>query len=357
VAASAVGADRVIVGMKKSFTDVARCVRSAIDELDAAGWTSFASIKVFEGPGECLLGEETALLESIDGRHPFPRVTPPYRRGVNESRLRGQMGHSESGSAAQVELAGPTRDALGSRCLVNNVETLAHCALTLANGAAWFRQLGTVDSPGTAVCTVSGQTMRAGVGEVSMGTPLIAVIDAVGAGARDGRHTRAVMQGVAAALITEDLLDTPVSWEGMKAAGSGLGSAAFMVYDEDSSMAAIATSASRFLAVESCGQCLHCKRDGLDRGRPRTRARLRRTAERPRHHRRERHHDHRLTTSVVMVAERLQEPFPKVGGHLVDVFVGDLAGHGDGTSHLAEVFATVWAIGEVLLNEDNRLFG
>jgi NADH:ubiquinone oxidoreductase subunit F (NADH-binding) len=105
--------------------------------------------------------------------------------------------------------------------------------------------------------------MRAGVGEVSMGTPLIAVIDAVGGGARDGRHIRAVMQGVAAALITEDLLDTPVSWEGMKASGSGLGSAAFMVYDEDSSMAAIATSASRFLAVESCGQCLHCKRDGL----------------------------------------------------------------------------------------------
>jgi NADH-quinone oxidoreductase subunit F len=249
--------------MKKSFTEVAIRVRSAIDELDAAGWTTFATIEVFEGPSEYLLGEETALLESIDGRHPFPRVAPPYRRGVNETRYDRHEGRSESGSAAQVELAGPTRDALGPPCLVNNVETLAHCALILANGAAWFRQLGTVDSPGTVVCTVSGHTVRAGVGEVPMGTPLIAVIHAVGGGARNGRHVRAVMQGVAAALITADLLDTPVSWEGMKAAGSGLGSAAFMVCDEDSSMAAIAASASRFLAVESCGQCLHCKRDGL----------------------------------------------------------------------------------------------
>ena len=74
VAASAIGADRVIVGMKKSFTDVATRVRCAIEELDDAGWTSFATITVFEGPSEYLLGEETALLESIDGRHPFPRV-------------------------------------------------------------------------------------------------------------------------------------------------------------------------------------------------------------------------------------------------------------------------------------------
>ena len=261
VAASAIGANRVIVGMKRSFTDVAIRVRCAIDELDAAGWTSEATIEVFEGPGEYLLGEETALLESIDGRHPFPRVAPPYRRGLREtSDVRHQP---ESGSAARVELAGPTPESRGTPCLVNNVETLAHCALILANGAAWFRQLGTVDSPGTVVCTVSGRTMRAGVGEVPMGTPLAAVIRAVGGGARDGRHVRAVMQGVAAALITEDRIDTPVSWEGMQAAGSGLGSAAFVVYDEDSSMAAIAASVSRFLAVESCGQCLHCKCDGL----------------------------------------------------------------------------------------------
>jgi NADH-quinone oxidoreductase subunit F len=263
VAASAIGATRVIVGMKKSFADVAIRVRGAIDELGAAGWTSFATLEVFEGPSEYLLGEETALLESIDGRHPFPRVAPPYRRGVNTTEDVRDEGHSESGSAAQVELAGPSRESLGPPCLVNNVETLAHCALILANGAAWFRQLGTIDSPGTVVCTVSGDTMRAGVGEVPMGMPLAAVIRAVGGGARDGRRVKAVMQGVAAGVVTADGLDTPVSWEGMKAVGSGLGSAAFMVFDEDASMATVAASASRFLAVESCGQCLHCKRDGL----------------------------------------------------------------------------------------------
>jgi NADH:ubiquinone oxidoreductase subunit F (NADH-binding) len=263
VAASAIGANRVIVGMKKSFTDVALRVRSAIDELDAADWTSFATIEVFEGPSEYLLGEETALLESIDGRHPFPRVAPPYRRGVNEAGGVQHEGHADSASAARVELAGPTPESLGPPCLVNNVETLAHCALILANGAAWFRQLGTLDSPGSVVCTVSGHTIHAGVGEVPMGTPLAAVIHAIGGGARDGRRVKAVMQGVAAALITADLLDTPVSWEGMRAAGSALGSASFMVYADDTSMATIAASASRFLAVESCGQCLHCKRDGL----------------------------------------------------------------------------------------------
>jgi NADH:ubiquinone oxidoreductase, NADH-binding (51 kD) subunit len=258
VAAVAVGADRVIVGMKRSFSDVAVRVRTAIAELAAAGWTDGATIEVFEGPGEYLLGEETALLECIDGRYPFPRVTPPYRRGIDEN-----VAEEESGSAAQVELAGPTGESVAPPCLVNNVETLAHCALILAKGAVWFRSIGTADSPGTAVCTVTGDTVRAGVGEVAMGTPLAAVLDAIGGGVREGRHVKAVMQGVAAALIPGTRLDTLVSWEGMSAIGSGLGSAAFIVFDDAAPMAAVAASASRFLAVESCGQCTPCKRDGL----------------------------------------------------------------------------------------------
>ncbi len=258
IAALAVGADRVIVGMKRSFSDVAIRVRTAIAELEAAGWTDGATIEVFEGPGEYLLGEETALLECIDGRYPFPRIAPPYRRGIDEILLEEQ-----SGSAAEVELAGPTRESVAAPSLVNNVETLAHCALILAEGAVWFRSIGTPDSPGTAVCTVSGDTMRAGVGEVAMGTPLAAVVDLIGGGIREGRRVKAVMQGVAAALIPGDQLGALVSWEGMSAVGSGLGSAAFIVFDDATPIVAVAATASRFLAVESCGQCTACKRDGL----------------------------------------------------------------------------------------------
>ncbi|MDQ1519520.1 MAG: hypothetical protein QOI55_593, partial [Actinomycetota bacterium] len=263
VAAFAVGADQVIVGMKHAFADVADRVRNAIDELDAAGWTDVATIEVFEGPGEYLLGEETALLESIDGRYPFPRIAPPYRRGVDEIVEHEDDVDSGSASSAHVEMAGPTGESVAPPSLVDNVETLAHCALILANGADWFRELGTPDSPGTVVCTVTGQTQRAGVGEVAMGTPLADVVDAIGGGPRDGRRVKAVMQGVAAALIPGERLDTLVSWEGMEAIGSGLGASAFMVFDDTAPIAAVAASASRFLAVESCGQCLPCKRDGL----------------------------------------------------------------------------------------------
>lgn len=263
VAALAIGADRVVVGMKHSFGDVAVRVRKAIEELEAAGWTDVVAIEVFEGPGEYLLGEETALLECIDGRYPFPRTAPPYRRGIDEVVDGGEEVPSDSRSAAQVEMAGPTGESVAPPCLVDNVETLAHCALILANGAVWFRQLGTPDSPGTVVCTVTGHTQRAGVGEVAMGTPLAAVVDAIGGGAREGRRVKAVMQGVAAALVPGDRLDALVSWEGMEAVGSGLGAAAFIVFDDATPIAAVAASASRFLAVESCGQCTPCKRDGL----------------------------------------------------------------------------------------------
>jgi NADH:ubiquinone oxidoreductase subunit F (NADH-binding) len=96
-----------------------------------------------------------------------------------------------------------------------------------------------------------------------MGTSLAAVVDAIGGGAREGRRVKAVMQGVAAALVPGNRLDALVSWEGMEAVGSALGAAAFMVFDDAASIAAVAASASRFLAVESCGQCTPCKRDGL----------------------------------------------------------------------------------------------
>jgi NADH-quinone oxidoreductase subunit F len=133
----------------------------------------------------------------------------------------------------------------------------------MARGASWFRELGTDASPGTVVITVSGATRHAGVAEVPMGMPLREAIERIGGGAREGRHVIAAMSGVANAVLAEDRLGTPLSYEGMEAAGAGLGAGGFLVFDDQTDMVAVAAAASRFLAVESCGQCTPCKQDGL----------------------------------------------------------------------------------------------
>jgi NADH:ubiquinone oxidoreductase subunit F (NADH-binding) len=143
IAARAVHADRVIIALKRSFAVEVERTRQALAEMRAARVLP-ASIgaAVFEGPDEYLYGEESAL-ETIDGRGPFPRIVPPYRVG-----LLGDDPHSRIG-------AGPA--------LVNNVETIANVPNIVARGADWFRSIGTPDSPGTVVCTVTGDVHRHGV--------------------------------------------------------------------------------------------------------------------------------------------------------------------------------------------------
>jgi NADH-quinone oxidoreductase subunit F len=256
IAAVAAGSPRVTVAMKGTFTTELARVRAAIAEADERGWTKGVEVSVVEGPSEYLYGEETALLEVLAGRHPFPRISPPFRRGLDEG---GEGGGTRS--AAGVDLAGPgTTEAAPT--LVNNVETMANVAAILAEGPDWFRSVGTEQSPGTIVCTVSGRTRRAGVVELPMGTPLGEVVERAGGGAA-GERVVAVMSGVANPLVPGDLLDTPASYEGMDAIGSGLGAAGFIVFDDTSDLAAVAFGVSRFLAVESCGQCTPCKQDGL----------------------------------------------------------------------------------------------
>jgi NADH:ubiquinone oxidoreductase subunit F (NADH-binding) len=263
IGALAVGASDVVVGMKRTATRQIARVRSAIDELQASELAGGVQLDLVEGPPEYLLGEETALLEAIDGRDPFPRIAPPYRRGVDELVESPDELTSESGLPAQVEMAGAGPDTEAPPTLVDNVETLAHVAVALAGGADWFREVGTDTSPGTLLCTVSGCVKHAAVGEFVMGTPLREIIDRLGGGPRPGRTIRAVLQGAAAAIITADRLDAPASWEGMEGIGSGLGAAAFIVLDDATDLAAVAASVSRFLAIESCGQCTPCKQDGL----------------------------------------------------------------------------------------------
>lgn len=254
IAALAVGADRVVVGMKATFTQELVRVREAIDAMRRAGWCDGVEIAVLEGPSEYLFGEETALLEVVDGRDPFPRVSPPFRHGVDE------IG-SGAASAADVSMADPSATTVAPPTLVNNVETLANVPLILAEGPAWFRSIGTADSPGSVVCTITGRALRHGVGEFAMGTPLRTIVDEVGGGARPG--VVAAMSGVASPLVPVALFDTPVSYEGMEAIGSALGSAGFILFDDTTELVAVAAGVSRFLAVESCGQCTPCKQDGL----------------------------------------------------------------------------------------------
>ena len=263
IAAHVVEANEVIFGLKHSFGPVVHQLQAAIDEVKAAGWADKLTLRVFEGPNEYLYGEETALLETIEGRYPFPRVSPPYRRGEVEVVEHDADAASGSGLSAHVEMADPTGETGAPPALIDNVETLANVPRIIARGAAWFRTEGTDKSPGTIVCTITGDVQREAVGEVIMGTPLREAIEAIGGGARQGRQIKAVLVGVSSGVLTGDQLDTPLTYEDMAAVGSGLGSAGYIIFDDTADMTAVAAGVSRFLAVESCGQCTPCKLDGL----------------------------------------------------------------------------------------------
>ncbi len=231
-------------------------------EIEAAGWNRDIELVVFEGPDEYLYGEETALLETIDGRYPFPRIAPPFRRGVDEVVETEADRTSGSGQSSHVEMAGDAGED-APPALVDNVETLANVPGIIARGGSWFRTEGTDASPGTMVCTVTGSVQRAGVAEFMMGTPLREVIETISGGALPERAIAAVLPGVSNRLIPADQLDAPLCYEGLAAIGSGLGSAGFIVYDDRDDLVAVVAGVSHFLAVESCGQCTPCKQGGL----------------------------------------------------------------------------------------------
>jgi NADH:ubiquinone oxidoreductase subunit F (NADH-binding) len=263
VAAIAVGGTEVVVALKDREPVELERITAAVDEMRSADLLGGIGVRIVTGPHEYLFGEETALLEVIDGRAPLPRIAPPYRRGVVEVVEHDDDVDSGSGLSAHVEMAGPGSDTGAPPALVDNVETLANVARIVAEGAAWFRELGTDGSPGTIVCTVTGDVRHAGVGEVALGTTVRAAVDAIGGGPRADRPVKAVLSGVSAAPLPAALLDTPLTYEDMAAVGSGLGTASLIVVGEGVDMTAVAAGAARFLAVESCGQCTPCKVDGL----------------------------------------------------------------------------------------------
>ena len=146
----------------------------------------------------------------------------------------------------------------GQPTVVNNVETLCHVPHIIQKGADWFRSIGSPDTPGTTCITLSGDVNRQGIYEVPTGTSLKTVIDEYGGGPR-GKRVKAVFSGPTNAVITEDKLDTPLDFGSMKKMGSGLGSGGFIVYDETACILKAGLNFSRFLALESCGQCPSCK--------------------------------------------------------------------------------------------------
>ncbi len=251
IAAHVLGAHSVTVAIKATFSDQVARLRAAIGEITAAGWCDGCGIGVVEGPDAYLFGEETAMLEVLDGRPPFPRIAPPYRHGEDEL----TAAHDVLQMAGSLTEAPPT--------LVSNVETFANVPNIVARGADWFRSVGTPESPGTIVCTVTGAVARPGVAEVPMGTTMGELIERVGGGVRPGRTVKAVLVGVSGAVLDASHLDVPLTYEAMAAAGSSLGSGGYIVVADDQSAVAVAAGASRFLAVESCGQCTPCKQDGL----------------------------------------------------------------------------------------------
>ncbi|MGZ3497312.1 MAG: NADH-quinone oxidoreductase subunit NuoF [Vulcanimicrobiaceae bacterium] len=192
-------------------------------------------VTVHRGAGAYICGEETAMLNSIEGKRGEPRLKPPFPA-----------------------VAG----LYGMPTVVNNVETLAYLVPILEKGAEWFAAVGTERSKGYKIVSVSGHVQRPGNYEMPVGTPVREIIEIAG-GLRPGRKFMAVQPGGgSSACIFEEHLDLPYDYESMAKAGSMLGSGAFLVMDDTTDFVKAAFNMVRFFAHESCGQCTPCREGG-----------------------------------------------------------------------------------------------
>jgi NADH:ubiquinone oxidoreductase subunit F (NADH-binding) len=253
IAAHCIGAERVVVATKAKYGPELAALRRAIGELDAGGWTVGIDLLIVEGPDHYLFGEETALLEVIEGEDPLPRHLPPYHYGLftTSPQLGWSAGTDDSPGGPSEESSNPA--------LVNNAETYAHAALVCRHGADWYRSLGTPESPGFSIVTLTGDVQRAVVAEVELGQPLDEVILELSGGAQTSRRIKAVLSGVSNPVLASDKIHTAIGYETLAAVGGGMGSAGFIIYDDRRNLVDVAYQVSRFLHVESCGQCNPCK--------------------------------------------------------------------------------------------------
>ena len=241
IAGYAVSADEAYIYVRGEYELAQRRLEIAIQQARAAGLlgrnimgTSFSlEIHVHSGAGAYICGEETALIESIEGKRGEPRSRPPY----------------------------PTTHGLwGKPTLVNNVETLANVTSILRNGAAWYRKIGTLSSPGTKVYTILGNVNRTGLIEVPMGITLREVISIYAGGMKnDANFKLAQTGGSSGSIVPASLQDTPMDFESFRKAGVSLGSGALLICDESTCVVDLVKVLLQFFRFESCGKCTPCR--------------------------------------------------------------------------------------------------
>ena len=243
IASYAVQAHDSYVYLRGEFWQIAKLLDGKIAELEQAGLlgeklfgTEYSlRLHTHLGAGAYICGEETALLESIEGFRGQPRLRPPFPA------VYGLFGK-------------PT--------VINNVETLANVPGIIANGSAWFREQGTEKSPGVKVFSLSGCVNKPGNYELPLGTTFRELIFSYGGGLPEGRNIKAIMPaGASSSLITADdrALDTPMDYESVAALGSTLGSASVIVLDDSVNIAWMVNKTVEFFKHESCGKCTPCR--------------------------------------------------------------------------------------------------
>ena len=245
IASYAIGANTAYIYIRGEFAFGADRLEEAIQEAHEKGYlgknilgSNFnLNIYVHRGAGAYICGEETALLESIEGRRALPRMKPPF--------------------PAQVGL-------FGKPTVINNVETLCCIPHIVNRGPQWFASIGPEKSPGPKLFPVSGHVKKPGLYELPMGTPLREIIYNHAGGIKDDKKLKAVIPGgVSAPMLTEKDLDTPMDFNSLAAKGTMLGSGAIIVMDETTCIVNVALRIHEFFHHESCGKCTPC-REGLD---------------------------------------------------------------------------------------------
>jgi NADH-quinone oxidoreductase subunit F len=243
IAAYAIGCQKAFIYIRGEFLYIGEILNEAIEAAYAAGYLGrnvFGSgynidIVVHRGAGAYICGEESAMLDSLEGLRGFPRLRPPFPA------VKGLYGQ-------------PT--------VINNVETISNVPHIIRNGAAWYRSFGTERSPGTKVCSISGPVQRPGNYELELGTPFRVLLEDCAGGMREGKRLKAYIPGGASAPMlpgSPEMIDVPMSYEGYQGKGSSLGSASFIIIPDDVCILRAQLRISEFFAHESCGKCIPCR--------------------------------------------------------------------------------------------------
>ena len=246
IAAYAIGASNSIIFMRSGSEHAKNRLQKAIDrarEYGLFGHNIYSSgynldITIRVEPGAFVCGEETALINTLEGKRGMPQLKPPY----------------------------PTTAGLfGKPTVINNVETLMNVPLIMQNGPEWFRTLGTERSPGTKVFAIAGKGRMSGVVEIEMGTTIRTILEDIADGIKEGKEFKAIqLGGVSGSFITAENLDIPIDYEDLKEKGIGMGAGGFVIIDENTCMVDLIRYYMEFIRNESCGKCIPC-REGTGR--------------------------------------------------------------------------------------------